>query len=269
MEEQQNTIQAPGPSKEKKALSTNPDSVRRREYRQRKREEKEVKAADGESISELWQRNSKRLEDDPKLHESLQARHDEVTGLEAEVIEVEKGIGIYEWPYILGKKRAETISADTLDPENCFPDPCLSFRDIKADISTNGTLNYRVVEAMRDGDAEDFRPAFGAKFDGKLESAYRFFGFRLRIGSDVLQRISEALVIYALTSKDTTLDAATVEEAITDCATHGSFSSHADWLKELIRKHRHQPEPPPLSQRELIEKTFNDLRNAGMGALSL
>ncbi len=57
--EEQNTIQAPGP-KEKKPFSTNPDSVRRREYRQRKREEKtaglppEYKR---KKIEELWQTN--------------------------------------------------------------------------------------------------------------------------------------------------------------------------------------------------------------------
>jgi hypothetical protein len=85
----------------------------------------------------------------------------------------------------------------------------------------------------------------------------------------VMQRIREALVIYALTSRDSTLNAATVEEAIADCSTHGGFSSHADWLKKLIREHRQQPEPTPLSQSELIEKALNDLRNAGLGASSL
>src|SRR5260370_20675491 len=172
--EEQDTIQAPGPSKEKKALSTNPDSVRRREYRQRKREEKEVKAAGGESISEVWQRSSKRLlEENPKLYNELQARHDEVSGLEAEVTEIERGTGIHKWPYVLGKKRAETLSALTLDPENVFPMPDLCFRDIKAYIAANGTLSYRAVEAMRDEDAEDFRLAFDTRYDVTPEDAYR------------------------------------------------------------------------------------------------
>lgn len=256
--------------KSEKQLSMTPEAIRKREERQRKRLKEEIDARGGESIEETWKRNSKRLlEENPKLYNELQGSHDEIIGLEAEVTEIEKGVGTYTWPYVLGRKRAETVSADTLDPENVFPMPDLCFRDIKADIAANGTLNYQAVEAMRDGEADDCRPAFGARFDGTLESAYRFFGFRLRIGSDVLQRIREALVIYALTSKDTTLDAATVEEAIADCSAYSGFSPHKDQLGKLIREHRHQPEPTLLSQNELIDKTFNDLRNAGMGALSL
>src|SRR5216684_1211719 len=57
--EEQNTIQAPGP-KEKKPLSTNPESVRRRESRQRKREEK-LSALPPEprkkKIEALWEKN--------------------------------------------------------------------------------------------------------------------------------------------------------------------------------------------------------------------
>jgi len=255
--------------KSEKQLSMTPEAIRKREERQRKRQKEEIDALGGESIEETWKRNSKRLlEENPKLYNELQARHDEVSGMEVELVEIEKGVGVYTWPYSVGKKRAETLSALTLDPENVFPDPCLSFRDIKANIAANGTLNYQAIEAMRDGDAEDFRPAYGAKFDGTLESAYRFFGFRLRIGNDVLRRIREALVIYALTTRDKN-DWTVVEEAIADCSAYNGFSPHTDWLRELIRKHRQQPESPPLSQAELIEKTFNDLRNAGMGALSL
>jgi len=225
--------------KSEKQLSMTPEAIRKREERQRKRQKEEIDARGGESIEETWKRNSKRLlEQNPKLCNELQARHDEVLGLETELVEIEKGIGIHAWPYVLGKKRAETVSADTLDPENVFPMPDLCFQDIKADVAANGALNYRTIEAIRDGDAEDFRPAFGAKCDGTLESAYRFFGFRLRIGNDVLQRIREGLVIYALTSKDVTLDAATVEEAIADCSAYNGFSPHADWLRELIRKYR-------------------------------
>jgi hypothetical protein len=217
--------------KSEKQLSMTPEAIRKREERQRKRLKEEIDARGGESIEEMWKQNSKRLlKENPKLYNELQARHDEVMGFEAEVTEIEKGI--------FGKKRAETVSADTLDPENVFPMPDLCFRDIKADIAANSTLNYRAVEAIRDEDAEDFRPAFGAKFDGMLESSYRFFGFRLRIGNDVLQRIREALVIYALTSRDKNLDWTVVEEAIADCSAYSGFSPHSNWLRELIRNYR-------------------------------
>jgi len=228
--------------KSEKQLSMTPEAIRKREARQKKREQEEIKARGGESIEEMWQRNSKLLlEEDPKLYESLQARHDEVMDLENELAEIEAGVGVYTWPYSVGKKRAETLSALTLDPESVFPDPCLSFRDIKADISKNGTLNYRVVESMRDDDAEDFRPPFNSKFEGTSEDAYRRFGFRQKIESESLQRIREALVIYALTTRDKNLDCTVVEEAVADCCAYSSFSPHADWLRRLISEQRHNP----------------------------
>jgi len=65
--------------KSEKQLSMTPEAIRKREARQKKREQEEIKARGGESIEEMWQRNSKLLlEEDPKLYESLQARHDEV-----------------------------------------------------------------------------------------------------------------------------------------------------------------------------------------------
>ncbi len=254
-----------------KKLSMTPEAIRKREERQKKRRKEEIEARGGESISEMWQRNSKLLlEENPKLHEELQNRHVYVVwGLEADVTEIEKGVGLYLWPHSVGKKRLETD--DTAGFENTFAlDPCLAFAEIKADIQKNGILNYYAVERMRDEeDAKDFRPAFGTKYDGAPESAYRLYGFRLRVEHDTLQRIREGLVIYGLVTGDKNLDWAVVEEAIADCSAYNGFSGHADWLKQLIREHRQQSAPAPLSQKELLDRTLNDLHNAGLGATSL
>lgn len=220
-------------------LSTNPASVARRERRRKIAEEAAAKAYGEERIEDFWVRQSRHLlKGDPALYASLEARHEVIVDLETELVEIERGVGTYSWPHTLGKKRAETLSADTLDPENVFPDPCVLFRDIKRDVLENGVLNYREIETMRSADAEDFRPTFDSKFDGSPEDAYRRFGFKSKLESEHLTRIREALVIYALTCKEPNLDQHAVEEAIADCSAHNLFTSHGGWVRELIREHR-------------------------------
>jgi hypothetical protein len=166
MEEDLQTSGPPG----KKSLSMTPEAIRKRKERLEKRQKEEIEARGGESVEDTWARNSKQLlQDDPALHEKLQARHIYVVhGLEADVNELEKEIGLRSRPHTVGKTRLEID--ETIDAENTFAlDPCLAFKETKTDIQQNGTLNYREIESMRDGDAEDFRPAFGAKF-GYMDS---------------------------------------------------------------------------------------------------
>lgn len=97
-------------------------------------------------IAESWETNSRKLQQsDPVLYAKLVARHDEVEELEAEVVEILKGTGLYLWPRSR-MKRAETLSALTPDPENVFPMPDLCFADVRQDVQTFGSLNYQQAE---------------------------------------------------------------------------------------------------------------------------
>jgi hypothetical protein len=179
-------------------------------------------------IAELWETNSRELkQSDPVLYAELLARHNEVEELEAEGIEILKGVGVYLWPRSR-MKRAETVSALTPDPENVMPMPDLCFRDIKKDTNEHGSANYRQIEA----DALNDKP-----LDADSD-IYKQYGFRLRIQSDTLRDVREALVLYALTTRDQNLDWQIVREAIEDNASYKGFSSHTEELHLLIRQYR-------------------------------
>ena len=179
-----------------------------------------------EEISALWQKNEEKLQkENPVLRLQSVARHKEVEELEAEADEIRKGVE--------ARLRAETLSAFTPDPQNVMPMPDDSYRDIKAHVLRNGTANYRQIEAA----------AINGRQGGDLEQHYVRYGFRLRIQLDTLQNVREALVIYALTTKDPSLDWSVVEEAISDCVSFKGFSPNAAELGKLIHQHREASVP--------------------------
>jgi hypothetical protein len=222
-----------------------------------------------EEIEETWLRLSKQLlADAPELYGSLKERHDLVVNVGRELVEIEKGVGIYLWPPALGKNIADT-DAVGLDVHNVFPDPCSVYRQIKDDIAANGSIHFREQEGMRDGDAETCRPA-GSKSDGSAEDCYRRYGFRLSFEVEQLQKVRAALLIYALDSKDEHLDWDIVNEALADWqADRTSCKPYDDIVKQMIAKYRKSCESLPLSETELVEKTMADLADAGEGALNL
>jgi len=124
--------------------------------------------------------------------------------------------------------RAETRSAETADSTEIFPMPDLSFQDIRAIVLKKGTANYRAIEA----DAIS-----GKGLDDEGENYVRY-GFRLRIQSDTLQNVREALTLYALRTHDQNLNWEIVREAIADCSAYNGFSPNADELRRLIQEHR-------------------------------
>ena len=180
-----------------------------------------------EEISALWQKNEEKLQkDNPVLHLQIVAFHKEVEGLEAEADEIRKGVE--------GGLRAETLSALTQDPSKIFPMPDLSFRDLRAHALTNGTANYRAIEA-------DAISGKGLDDEG---GHYKKYGLRLRLSHETLQMARENLVLYALRTHDQNLNWEIVREAIADCsAYHPRFSPNADELRELIQEHR-SPKAP-------------------------
>jgi hypothetical protein len=202
------------------------DEKRRRLGRERTRKHRAKNEAPKEiedftEISEKWMRNDALLlMENPGLHTQLLARHDEVVCLEAEVAEIEKGIQI--------RLRAETLSALTPDQSEIVPMPDLSFRDLRVHALTNGTANYRAIEAAS---------IKGEPLD-EVSRYYEKYGFRLRIQSDTLQTAREMLVLYSLRTHDQNLNWEIAREAIADCsAYHPRFSPNADELRKLIQEH--------------------------------
>ena len=164
-------------------IEETPDEKRRRLGRERTRKHRNKNKPPEEitcfsQIAESWTRNEAALlEVDPTLHSHLLAFHNAIAGWEAEAEEITEGV----------KKglRAETRSAETADSTDIFPMPDFSFREIKAVTDKNGTANYMQIEA----DAVS-----GKGLDDEGEH-YKRYGFRLRIQSDTLQNIREALVL--------------------------------------------------------------------------
>jgi hypothetical protein len=192
---------------------------RTQRYRDKNRVEEPPESFEG--ISVLWQKNEEKLlKENPVLRLQIVARHKEVEELEAEADEIRKGVerGL----------RAETVSALTSDPQNVMPMPDDSYRDIKAQVLQNGTANYRAIEAAS---------IKGEPLDD-VSQYYKRYGFRLRIQSDVLQQARESLVLYALRSRDVSLDWNVVGEAISDCVSFKGFSANAAELRKLIRQYQ-------------------------------
>jgi hypothetical protein len=200
------------------------DEKRKRLGRERTRKHREKHRVEEppesfEELSAKWTDNDKQLlVSDPTLHGQLLQRHRAVEELEAEAADIEKGIE--------QGRRAETLSALTSDPQNVMPMPDDSYRDIKAHALTNGTANYRQIEAA----------AINGRQGDDLEQHYVRYGLRLRIQSDVLQQARESLVLYALRSRDASLDWNVVGEAIRDCTACRGFSSHATELRKLLQE---------------------------------
>jgi hypothetical protein len=192
---------------------------RTRRSRDKKKEPQEIE--DFSQIADAWADNEAALlKKDPDTHTRLNARHDEVEELEAEVAEIESGV----------KKgfRAETRTLATADSKEIFPMPDTCYRDIKNDIEKNGSTNYRQIES-------DAIKGIPLNEDAQF---YVRYGFRLRLSHETLGRIQTALILYALTSQDNNLDAAVVEDAIND------YRMNTDpILDAFIRKHRGLPEP--------------------------
>jgi len=204
---------------------------RRRLGRERTRRHRQKNRVDElpegfEEISALWQKNEEKLlKENPVLRLQIVARHKEVEELEAEADEIRKGVE--------ARLHAETLSAFTPDPENVFPAPDLSFRDVKAHVLKYGVANYRQIEA----------DTIKSKELTADESVYARYGFRLRLSHETIQNARENLALYAFRTHDSNLDAALVSEAIADCsAYHPRFSPNAVELRKLISEyHRLSP----------------------------
>lgn len=189
---------------------------RTRKHRQKYRVEEPPESF--QEISAKWMDNDKRFTvSDPALHAQLLQRHQEVEELEAESDDIQKGVE--------AGLRAETRTLATVDSKEIFPDPCVSFRDIKAHALMNGSANYRAIEAAS---------IKGEPLDD-VSRYYEKYGFRLRIQSDILQMAREMVVLYALRTHDQNLDWDIVKEAINDCSAYNGFSRNADELRRLIR----------------------------------
>jgi hypothetical protein len=191
-----------------------------RNYRRNDKPE-EIEITSFEQIAESWTRNEAALlKADPTLHSQLLALHNAIAGWEAEAEEIAEGVK--------NRLRAETRSAETADSTEIFPCPDLSYREIRAVASNKGTANYRAIEA----DAVN-----GKGLDDESEH-YKKYGFRLRLSHETLQMARENLVLYALRTKDSNLDAALVAEAISDCVSFKGFSANAAELRKLIRQYQ-------------------------------
>jgi hypothetical protein len=208
------------------AQTETPEERKRRLGRERTRKHRQKNRVEEppESFQEfftLWQKNEEKLQkENPVLRLQIVARHKEVEELEAEADEIRKGVG--------GGLRAETLSALTQDPSKIFPMPDLSFRDLRAHAMTNGTANYRAIEAasIKGEPLDDF------------EQYYVRYGFRLRIESETLQTAREMLILYAVRSKDSNLDWMIVNEAIDQHLAYSGFSPNRDELKGLIQEYQ-------------------------------
>ena len=203
---------------------------RQARHRQKKNGPEEIEIKSFEQVAESWMRNDKQLAaTDPELHARLLARHEKVVGLEVEVTEILKGVGLYTWPPS-PMKRAETLSALTPNPDEIFPMPDVCFTDVKADVLKNGVANYLANEAA------------AVKSEPLDEQAqfYKQYGFRSHLQLETLQDVREALILYALTTRDKNLDWSVVEEAIRDFLAYRGFSPHERELRKLIQDYRNQ-----------------------------
>jgi hypothetical protein len=212
---------------ENAAQTETPEEKRRRLQRERTRKHRAKnkppeEITSFEQIAESWTRNEAALlKADPTLHSNLLALHNAIAGWEAEAEEIEKGVK--------AGLQAETRTAETADSTEIFPMPDLSFRDLKSVALKQGTANYRQIEAA----------AINGRQGDDVEQHYVRYGFRLRIQSDTLQNARENLVLYALRTHDSNLDAALVAEAIADVLDNRSkFSPNHDELDKLIRQYQ-------------------------------
>jgi hypothetical protein len=205
-----------------------------------------------EPVETMWTRNSKALfakalfAKDATLYRALEDKHLDVRATEAEVLDIVSAVKE-------GKRRAETLSALTPDPENVFPMPDVAYRDLRE----MPTASYVTIEAMthparHDGEGEhgesSFRPQSGEKFSGSLDDVvgcYRFFGFRLAPTSDCRRDCLDFLLLYALRSGDATLDWTFIKEiAIPDWRSSRGWYQNEFEIARLL-KERGFEEPPP------------------------
>jgi hypothetical protein len=250
-------------SEELVALAESAEDRIRRENRNRKRiqrarEKAAEESENPENIVDYWNRNAADLQKkNPKLYAELVARHEFVAGLQAEHEEIAAGVR--------AGKRAETISADTTDPEQCFAMPDLSWRDIAADINAHGTLNYVAVEALRDrysGESR-FRPYEGERMDASATSFYRLYGWRTCLTADALRTATISLTDYALLTGDSTLDWGVVREAIRHRKTW------TEGNKEFNRLLAERTKEAPLTFDQQIAKTLSDIEALGEHEIDL
>lgn len=242
------------------ALSESEDEKRRRENRDRKRAQRAREAAveaseNPESIIDLWNRNAANLlAKNPKLHAELVVRHEHVAELVAEVEEIAAGVA--------ANKRAETVSADTTDPDQCFPMPDVSWRDCFADVNDHGLLNYSAIEAMTNKHTKEssFRPYEGEKMDASATSFYRLYGFRTCLTIDTLRGITDSLCLYFLRTGDAALDIKVVRQAIAYRKENGGWAQNDKEFKSLLAE---RTKKSPLTFEEQINVTLSDLGKIG------
>lgn len=204
-----------------------------RERQVKHRAKKALGVSSFQDIAENWDKNANALGAETRAQ--LLARHQEIGDLETEVDEICDGVA--------RGLRAETLTALNANKANeIFPRPDICFEDCKADVIQHPSINYGSVEAMaalRTRPQENWEltertlPLFRRPFT-KDEQAYVDFGFHAALGQDTLQNVREALAIYWLRTKDTTLDGAIVQEAINDVR-HSRWSPHNECeLRKLL-----------------------------------
>jgi hypothetical protein len=204
-------------------FSESAPEAKRRKDRERKRtqraRDKSAKAAESETLQQAWERHSEKLkQDDPALYAYFFQRHQELADLEMEISDCEdfaRGLHVEAKPQIA----------------ECW-------RDTQNEFEKHGECNYGAIDRR-----EGFHPS-GLTYDAS--DPYRWFGFRDRLSVDCFFIITRALVKYALTTKDESLDS-----AIVDCAVAEFTKRFTAWeinpgLIKLIRVYRGlPPEEPP------------------------
>jgi hypothetical protein len=119
------------------------------------------------------------------------------------------------------------------------------YEEIKADVRKHGQLSYQTIEATPGG-SEGYQDFRSSKYDGSPESAYRCYGLRLCLDSDVLGDARDLLIVYALSTKGSNLNNTVVEDAIKH---FGSFTHYSEQVHKL-----------------LFEKAKQTAKNAGLSS---
>ena len=252
--EEQNTIQAPGP-KEKKPLSTNPESVRRREYRQRKRDEK-IAALPPEprqkKIKAQWEKNRAALSvtERKKLDDHIS-----------------------EWNYIVmlcldDSRRIRNGSTED-GPSFC---PEQDFAEIEAFAKrfppTDGRESYHTFFEDHERRIEN-EPFYFRTYGQGVDSIDHVFYYEfIHCFGDWYTENRNKLALATTTEygpeyAKTWDEIDTLVEANRRLNWRCSRAKGQREIKSAPASQAPQPEPDP------IQKTLNDLHQAGLGATSL
>jgi hypothetical protein len=248
------------------ALSESEDEKRKRNSRERKRAQRakealEEAAQNPERVEELWSRNAADFRaKNPKLFAEYEQRHADVAALVAEVDEIVKGVR--------ANLRAETRTWDTRDSVEIFPCPDVCWRECMEEARVHGLLNYYAIEGTRDAEGNStFRVAEGAKLEATQANVYRLYGHRLALTIATVFDITDAFVIYALSTGDKNLDWNLVRQAVKYRQSNGGWAQNDKKIAELIKLRTKKV--PELTFDKQIARTLNDIAALGQHEIDL